>query len=334
MIFKAIKIGFATCIIVLIAYSENASAEAFSCHGKIPNPITDVAWISVFPIKIGSATVADMGQEDTGPAPPPICGCPTPSPPWYRVGIGITYWEPARAVDVSTTPMCSPLLGGAKLGDYEKAKKGSARTVSDNRNSFYHLHWFKYPLTAWMAFLMDSTCKTSDGFDVMMMTEFDPSWSDDELSTIFSPDAVLFANPISQAACAVDCIAATLDFPTNTLFWCAGCQGSLYPITGNVINHESGIQASLLLVQRLHSKLHRTFLSFDMNSVTSMCIAMPQPLINKQSYKTQMLYPIPNIEGAKPYGRSEAIWAAGRELPTIGEDFSYIIWRRRVCCAS
>jgi conjugal transfer pilus assembly protein TraU len=324
-------------LILLITFalmSQQAKAEAYSCSGRIPNPVTDIAWISIFPIKIGGTTIASFGQEDIGSSAPAVCGCPTPTPPFFRIGMGLSFWEPARAVEVTTTPLCSPLLGGIPLGTVANlGRRGSAKTDSDSRNSFYHVHWFIFPLTNWMNILTDTVCVTPESFDMLMLSEFEPTWGDDELSTIFSPEATLFANPIAQAACAADCIAASTGFPLNELFWCAGCQGSMYPMTGNVINHESGIQASLLVTQRMHSKLSRALLALDMNSTAAMCLPLPLPILNKRSYKTQMMYPIPNTLGAHPYGRSEAFWSAGKEYPVKGEDFSYLIWRRRLCCA-
>jgi len=318
--------------ILLFTGSGSAHAEASSCSGKIPNPVTDVAWRAIFPIKIGGVEVASLGQQDTGDDAPAICACPLPTFPWIRIGIGTSFWEPARAAEVTTTPLCSPLLGGVKVGSAPLGKRGSARTA-DNRNSFYHVHWLVYPLTNWMQMLTDTSCVTPESFDLMLLSEFEPTWGDDELALIFSPEAVLFANPAAQAACAADCVAASSSFPLDELFWCAGCQGSMYPMTGNISNHESGIQASLLAIQRMHSKLHRAFISLDLNSKAAMCMPQPLPILNKRGYKTQMVYPIPETSGAQPYGRSESLWAAKREYPIRGEDFAYIIWRRRVCCA-
>ncbi len=325
---------FVALLLVTVINISVANAEAFSCHGRIPNPVTDIAWKSIFPIKIGGVPVASYGQEDIGENPPLICFCQIPTFPWYRMGLGMTFWEPARVAEATTTPMCSPLLGGTKLGNVgDLIKRGSAKTDTEDRNSFYHIHWFMFPLTNWMGFLTNTACETSDPFDMMMLSELEPTWQDDELSTIFSPEATLFTSHATQAVCAADCVAASVGFPLDELFWCVGCQGSMYPMTGNVINHESGIQASLLTTQRMHSKLHRAGVSLNMNSTSTMCMPLPMPILPKRSYKTQMLYPIPNTTGSHPYGRSETLWSAGREYPVKGEDFAYLIWRRRVCCA-
>ncbi len=320
--------------LLLLVFSGASLAEGYSCHGRIPNPVTDVAWKGIFPIKIGSTPVASYGQIDTGQSPPEICTCSLPVFPWFRIGIGISFWEPARVAEAVTTPFCSPTLGGASLGSAgDLIKRGSAKTDSNNRNGFFHVHWYIFPLTNWMTMLTDTACVTAESFDLMMLSEFEPTWQDDELSMLFSPEAALFANPIAQAACGADCLASSAGFGTPFLFWCAGCQGSMYPMTGNVVNHESGIQGSLLTTQRMHSKLHRAGATLEMNSVSSMCIPHPAPIMNKNSFKSQMMYPIPLTWGTMPYGRSTAMWSAGHEYPVRGEDFSYLIWRRRVCCA-
>jgi conjugal transfer pilus assembly protein TraU len=72
---------------------------------------------------------------------------------------------------------------------------------------------------------------------------------------------VLFANPLAQISCAADCAAASAGLPLDSLFWCGGCQGSLYPFTGTVANHSGGVQASLLLSERMIAKLHRSLCS-------------------------------------------------------------------------
>ena len=322
---------FITCTFI----THHVSAEAYSCHGRVPNPVTDVSWMNIFPITLGGIPIAGRGGLDVGDYPPLVCLCPAPPPRFYRIGLGITFWEPARASEAVTTPMCAPLLGGSNLGSTSgQVKRGSSRNGAKDGNGFYYVHWYNFPLTNWMAFLTKTTCENGDGFDLMMLSEFEPTWQDDETATIFHPESVLFANLPGQAACAADCIAASVGFPLSELFWCAGCQGSMFPMTGNVKNLESGIQGSLLASMRMHAKLHRTGVSYDVNSIGSMCIATPQPLMNKRSYKTQMMYPIPQTFSAEPYGRTDSLWAAGREFPSRGEDFSYLIWRRRVCCAS
>jgi conjugal transfer pilus assembly protein TraU len=61
--------------------------------------------------------------------------------------------------------------------------------------------------------------------------------------------------------------------------------------------------------------------------------------MDKTEYKYSMTYPIPQtrkIAGkcCQPLGRTTALWGTGREYPIAGEDFSYLYFRKRSCCAA
>jgi conjugal transfer pilus assembly protein TraU len=302
------------------------------CQGRFVNPITDVCWSCMFPITIGGVRVS-AGGEDTANVRSPVCACSTPIP---RVGVPISFWEPVRLVDVTRTPYCLVSMGGIQL-----AKQGiKGRGAVDNgrstrtRSSFYQVHWYMYPLLYWLELLTDFVCMEKGDPDLAYMTELDPFWDDDETSFILNPEAVLFGNPVAQAACAADCVAASSGFPLDPLFWCAGCQGSMYPFVGTVTAHVGGVQASLLLVNRMIAKLHREGLLWGTVGSQGLCNRYPMPIIQKSQYKTQMVYPIPSTASRQchPLGRSEQVWAAGKEYPYQGEDFAYLIWRKRSCC--
>jgi conjugal transfer pilus assembly protein TraU len=186
----------------------------------------------------------------------------------------------------------------------------------------------------WLELLTDFVCMERSQFDVAYITEFDPLWNDDETAFILNPEAAIFANPIAQAACAADSIAATAGFPLDAMFWCAGCQGSIYPYTGNVNYHMGGVQASLLLVTRMLAKLHKECIAHGTIGEAGMCNPYLMPIMMKSQYKEQMLYPSSTTGkgGCKPLGRSSVLWESGKEKPYDGEDFGYLIWRKRNCC--
>jgi len=319
------------CLVTLMALFAPQAGATEPCYGHFPNPFTDVCWKCIFPISIGPVRVS-FGMEDSGDSVPLVCACPAPPPIFVRIGLGAGFWEPARVAEVVRTPFCSPLLSGVTLGSLAVPAGTNAKS-SDHTSAFYQVHWYIYPLLSWMNLLTDITCVTPESFDILYLTELDPLWDDDELAFLIDPEAALFANPITQAACAADCVAASVGFPLDPLFWCAGCQGSMYPIDGNVKHHEGGVDSSLLLVQRMAAKLHRQLLELDTSSQAAMCLPLPQPILRKSQYKTQMLYPIPTPFTAQPFGRVTIPWAAGHEFPVQGEDFAYLIWRKKVCCA-
>jgi len=310
--------------------------------GAMPfvNPITDICWRCIFPLFIGPVPVATMGQADSGATngyPPAVCVCPMATPPWFRIGIGTVFWEPARVAEAVRTPWCSPTLGGITLAPpgSSVAGQGGNRTTHAHTESvsFYHVHWFIYPVMYWFNMMTNQACVSPEQFDVAFMTELDPLWNNDEMSFILNPEAVLFNNPVAQAACAADCLAASAGFPLDPLFWCLGCQVGLHPLTGTVKPHEGGLASSTVAVERLHATLHRSLVAMNVSTPVAMCIPIPAPIMQKTWYKTQLLRPIPMPLMAHPYGRSTTLWGTGKEFPIKGEDFAYMIWRRRACCA-
>ena len=58
---------------------------------------------------------------------------------------------------------------------------------------------------------------------------------------------------------------------------------------------------------------------------------------DKQAYKAELTYPIPATEQdagrcCQPLGRTTVTWGAGKEYPVRGEDFSFLLFRKRNCC--
>ena len=309
-----------------------------NCQGRFVNPLTDICWSCLFPMTIGGANVSGGGFEDTPNPSGFMCLCPRPPLNLPTPGVPVSFWEPARLVDVTRTPYCLINMGGIQMaggnrmqGRGSVADKGHAGGL---KRSFYQVHWYVYPVIYWLELLTDFACLEKASFDVAYLTELDPLWNDEETGFILNPEAVLFGNPIAQAACAVDCGLASVGFPNDALFWCGGCQGSLYPFSGTIAAHVGGVQASLLAVQRMMAKLHRELLLHGYMGKEGQCQKYPMPIIKKTQYKTQMVYPIPStgMGGCHPLGRSETLWASGREFPYQGEDFVYLIWRKRSCC--
>ena len=136
-------------------------------------------------------------------------------------------------------------------------------------------------------------------------------------------------------ACSLDCVAATTRLPINDLYWCAGCAGSLFPLTGWVNAHITDEQAFSLLTQRFTLKLHREGLLWRQWGKDGQCGPQFEMVMSKNVYRTQMLYPTSKTEGqcCRPFGASTAPDALGGLTPIVkGEDAAFLIWRRRDCC--
>lgn len=326
------KLFWALALMLSATFARESTAGV--CQGEFANPITDICWSCMFPMTLGGTPLLTMDQEDTANPGGFLCACSNPP----MVGIKSGFWEPARRVDVTRTPYCFVSLGGISLDPGIRAPEGEVRLQADNtKQSSWQAHWYVDPILYYLEVVLDNPCMETGSFDVAYMTEIDPTWNDDELTMLLNPETFLFGNPIAQAACAGDCVLATTGFGSNTLFWCAGCNGSIYPFNGHVQAHVSMVQASSLVAQRMTAKLHREFLMWGTYGEDAMCGLYPQPVMDKTQYKYQMLYPISQTEKingrcCQPFGRSTAVWGAGRSFPYKGEDFSYMIFRKRNCC--
>ena len=321
--------------LLVCTFSANAGS---TCHGHFANPITDVCWSCLFPITIGSIPVVEGLNPDTINPASPVCACPI-YPAGYRIGITVGFWEPISLVDVSHHPYCLVNMGGIQMDMGAAVQTGAQSAhLGEDSSSFYHVHWYKFPLMYWLNILTSTACMQFGEFDIAYMTELDPTWQSDELAFILNPEAVLFANPIAQASCAADAIAASSPVGAlSALFWCAGAQGSMYPLTGHVQEHVGGVQASTLLTERMAYKMHRELLLWDSVGVDSLvCHEYPTPIMPKARYRYQMTNPLPTVVepfGCKSFGASTALWEAGHEIPVKGEDYGYLVWRKRNCCA-
>ena len=257
--------------LMLLAALPAGRAEAQSCTGRFVNPIADVCWECLFPISIGPIRMGSAsGAPDTPNPSSPICFCGSPVP---RIGLSLGVWEPARLMDVTRTPWCFPNLGGLTIDPGLPAARGRTGSSGGDgaQGSVWHAHYYVYPLLSWIGALIDLGCLEGGSLDIAWTSELDPAWLDDELSFLLNPEAALFANLPAQAACAADCAAASAGLPLDPMFWCAGCQGGMYPLTGNVAAHVGGVQASLLAAQRLVYRLHRAGLAWGTSGSAALC---------------------------------------------------------------
>jgi len=343
--------GTKTCallILLVIATTvlPSRSTAGLQCHGRFINPITDINWINLFPISIAGIkikgshllpdTVIDSGKL-------PVCECPIPAFPYFRIGLPIGFWEPVRLSEVVRKPFCFPSMGGLDAGAAvsmliprgENSDTGSPSQHGNMNNAFYQVHWIANPMLFILNLITDVACLQREAFDIIYMTELDPTWGDSELASVLNPEALLFGNPIAQAACVADCLAATVYLPLDPLFWCAGCQGSLYPYTGHLAgSHHGGVSTSLLLTERFQAKMHRELLAVISSIRQGQCHVYPWPIVLKSQYRYQLVLPIrQTILPSLPFGRSTLITAPFKEFPVKGEYFVWQSWRKRDCCA-
>ena len=333
--------GHLIVLIMTIIMPITASAS-ITCKGHFVNPVTDICWSCLMPISIGSINIGKGSvpkKRDTKNPGAPLCLCVKNN--ITIPGVSIGFWEPVRLVDVTRTPFCMVNLGGLEFGGDERKISASGRGY-DRRathSSFYHVHYYVYPLIYWLELLTDFLCLEEGTVDIAYMSEYDITWNDPKLQSLLNPEAILFGNPIAQSSCALDCAASTYDMPLKPMFWCAGCWGNMYPFSGANSDHIGGVQNSSLLTYRIIAKMHR--LGLAQSTATSdgsingeMCRKFRSFKIKKEQYKLQMTNPksTKGPIGCWPLGLSDMLYSSFNECPYDGQDWGYLIWRKKNCC--
>ncbi len=335
-------LGWFVFSVMLILGSPSNAADG-SCYGKFPDLFGGVCWSCAFPIKIfgNTALVSDSQEDyDSRESSSPICYCEGAT----KVGIPVSFWEPARMVEVTRTPYCFPLLGGVKISTGVNEESYGAVTsdvpaggIPMAKSSFRHVNYYINPLMYVLDVLLDNSCLEQKGFDMAYMSPIDPTHNDEELAGIMAPYAFPFGGALAQGACAADCIAATTGISRPELFWCSGCNGSVYPLTGFANAHIGMEQVGRLHTHRILAKFHAAGTQWATTGEQGMCSYYPQIIMDKRAYKVTRLYYKPQTQKVNgrccdPVGRSTILSAVGAEVPMVGEDVGYMIFRKRDCC--
>lgn len=324
-----------------VAAVTAAKADAL-CEGSFPNLISDVCWSCTFPIKLfGRNTMVNAGGEDYPTVDRAVCSCTNPP----KVGVPMSFWELNQMTDVTSTPGCFPMLGGARVNigvnsdAYGHNGNNVAGGVAQARESFRQVNLYINPAMYIMGAILDNSCMDNRGIDVPWVSFADPTHNDEELANILTPYAFPFGSMVAIGAMSADAIAATVGFPIPEIFWAAGSLGPMYPLTGTNQAHLSNEQTSRLQTVRVLAKLHAAGTQWAAAGEEGMCSYYPQIIMDKRQYKLQRLYPRPQTEKINgkccdPIGRTTVLTESGTEAPlTSFRDFGYGIFRKRDCCS-
>jgi conjugal transfer pilus assembly protein TraU len=256
-----------------------------------------------------------------------------------QTGLSVGFWEAVWVVEVTRTPYCFISLGGLKL--FDSVSHGTQVKVLAEEgfrsSAFYHVHQYRSPILALLKLFTDWGCMQMGDFDVGYISEVDPTFSSDAMTNFMNPEIFLLSGAPATMACASECVSATSTKKSiNSLFWCSGCQGNIYPLSGHTAYHTNGISTALLLTSRTIAKLHKTGQAPRTATDSStpngeLCRVGYAPRIIKNQYRIQPLYPVVG-DSCQPIGASDVLWGSGKEFPQKGEDFAFIVWRKKNCC--
>ncbi|MBW1952101.1 MAG: TraU family protein [Deltaproteobacteria bacterium] len=328
-VFLVLILLFSVCQV----HGSNVCPNAELWSGRL---LTDICWDCIFPIIIGGVPIGnidDAPDERADPFPPFMCLCEGEF--GVDIGVPIGLWEPARLVELTRLPFCSPVLGGISLQLNSSRLLGgaSSREGDSGDKVFYNYHYFAFPLLIIMELLNIAECN-ADGFldfDLMYLSELDPTWNDDELSLYTTPEVVLFANPFAQMACIADAVAGLAGETLSSMFWCAGNWGGLYPFTGNILQNASRPLATSLAAAKAIAALHRRGLAWKTMGDDALCGGYLFPTIPKEQYRMSMFFPVAETRDNHVIGETPFRWGEWRNIPGY-EDYVYIVWRWKDCC--
>ena len=326
-------------IILSLFILLNSIVPAEIKEGKTINPVKDICWSCVFPMTFGNVTTTSKaGRRDSNKVSNIFCNC------GVEGGVTFGFWEPVFMVDVSMTPFNLVTLGGMRIKKNPTLKdQGTIKKIDNTQSqSTMHSHIYVYPIMSMMKMFTGFQClskfpkgKNGTDFAVGWMSEYDITFNNEVASLIMNPEALLYANPIAQAACAFDTAKALVDFPINRLHWCAASMGSLYPLTGVDGNHQSLVSSALLVTYRMIAKMHRMLQFHRTSGSSALCQPQLSPKWVKNQYKTQLVYPVAMSKGrnaCQVIGAPTVIYEHFKIKPVTGEGFGILIWRKKSWC--
>lgn len=258
-----------------------------------------------------------------------------------KVGMPASFFEPLFLIDVTEEPYRLVSLGGMQLLKpkkdplYQANKKRGAMHVKSpgNQSGFMHAHFYIFPMAHLMSTVLNMELpKSPQEMLIPYLSELDLSWNEPKWSMLIDAESFLYANPIMQVACLGDCAATSMGkcLTPDPFFWCAGCSGSLYPLSGEVEHYNNSVQASWLLAQRVLAKLHKIGLLRAYPDDNPLTGPEYQAVLRKRNYRLQMLYPKNKHNCDIPGANTLSLAASSMKISE--RDFSYIVWRRRMTC--
>jgi conjugal transfer pilus assembly protein TraU len=325
-------------MVIAALFSANP-AIAGGCDGTMFNPITDIAWNSVWPLKVGGVTVKGNSAEpdSSDGTGTPVNFCMTSS--GVMVGVDISFWNIGYLEEVVRKAWCSPFLGRDMATLNNGWYSGTTSKRVEAPGAFKQVHWIKFPVMAVMGMLQQGggTCLARAGgttgdtsIDYAMVTEVDPTHNDALLAAAVEPRAILFANPAADIACAASSLIAQVPGQVlapvyDSLFWC--WWDNIYPISGDKFSAHDLESAAHIGSKQIYRYYGTAMLGDNLMSPCKTTYTM-QP--KKSQWRFQFAKPVKSAT-AFPPGRSEFLMGPGMNPAYKDGNFLFVLFQKQRC---
>lgn len=349
LIKKTVSLVLSLVLSVSVAQAQTAGEAGDTDKGDITCPdaklltgkmISDICWKCVMPIRVAGVSISGSTGKDhvpSGASKKQFCMC-SDGTGLMRPGITTSFWEPSYVIEEERTPGCMSALAGLRL-PFNKTNRGRTGhdNAQDHRNvdsGYRHYHFYAFPIMIMIDMFVPKMCNAGGyhDFDIMFMSEVDPTWNHDELSFFAHFENALVANPVATTACIADAVSSNIERPIDSLWWCAGSWGALYPLVGHIYGSDGTLLQSSKQSARAIAALHRRGFLYGTVGDDNLCGGNITPRIPKTQYRFTMFFPKPETDDSHVLGESPLIWGLNRLIPAVGEDPVYIVWRWLDCC--
>lgn len=327
MFVKTLVVSFA----VLVALGCTVPAMA-TCNGTIFNPVTDIAWNGLFPIRVGGIAVDTNGSAPDGGQNTvnPICSCTTTSGTF--IGTQIGFWDVAYLVEVVDDPYCSTVIG-TTIGSNTGTHQGSNDKHVAAPHTFKQVHWWPFNAIQLLGMLTGLSCIQQVPLQMTYLSEIDPSWTEDWLAMLKDPKVFLVANPVADIACGAKNIIAQVPgnfFPAayDSLFWCAW--DNIYPLSGNSSTPHNLTASAQIAARQIYTNTQFGTIE-DFMADSQGCSGQIVPVWKSSQWRFQLAKP---VKTATPFwaGESETIWGSGKAPAFNDKNFLYVLFQKKRCC--